>query len=82
MHSTFRESSFWTALSTSSFGALAAFSWRTASPWATMLENKSLAEVGACDLAGAGAGAEAGAEAVFLGAAGYNKRKERFSDGE
>lgn len=43
-----------------------------------MLENRSLAEVGACDVAGAGA--EAGAEAAFLGAAGYNKRKERFRD--
>lgn len=73
MYCTLRESSCWTALSTSSLGALAVFSWRTASPWATMLENRSLAEVGACDVTGAGAEAEA--EAAFLGAAGYNERK-------
>lgn len=60
---TFRESRCWTALSTWSLGALAAFSWRTVSPWATMLENKSPAEVGVF------AGAEDGA-GVLVDAAG------------
>lgn len=67
---TFRESSCWTALSTWSLEAFAVFSWRTVSPCATMLENKSPAEIEA------GAGTEV--EAALAEATGWDERQDSF----